>query len=119
MSDRLVFAGIIYVLRTGCQWQAAPKYFGSGSTLHLRFQQWEKAGVWKRFWEEGLAEYDELVGIVWRWQSADGAMVKAPLGGESTGPNPTDRGKKGGEAACAHRRQWGPAFPRRHRGKHQ
>lgn len=25
----------------------------------------------------------------------DGAMTKAPLGGEGTGPNPTDRGKKG------------------------
>lgn len=25
----------------------------------------------------------------------DGAMTKAPLGGEATGPNPTDRAKKG------------------------
>lgn len=25
----------------------------------------------------------------------DGAMTKAPLGGEKTGPNPTDRGKRG------------------------
>lgn len=25
----------------------------------------------------------------------DGAMTKAPLGGEKTGPNPTDRGKGG------------------------
>ena len=25
----------------------------------------------------------------------DGAITKAPLGGEKTGPNPTDRGKSG------------------------
>ena len=25
----------------------------------------------------------------------DGALTKAPLGGEKTGPNPTDRGKSG------------------------
>jgi transposase len=34
-------------------------------------------------------------GIDWEWQALDGAMSKAPLGGEATGPNPTDRGKKG------------------------
>ena len=28
----------------------------------------------------------------------DGAMTKAPLGGENTGPNPTDRAKKGRSA---------------------
>lgn len=117
VSDRQVFSGIIYVLRTGCQWKAVPRSFGSGSTVHLRFQQWEQAGVWRRLWEAGVAEYDELVGIAWRWQAADAAMGKAPLGGEATGPNPTDRGKKGGEKARAYRRAWGPAFPRRHRGE--
>jgi transposase len=119
VDDRTVFAGIIYILRTGCQWKAAPQQFGSGSTLHLRFQQWERAGVWRELWRAGVAEYDALEGIAWRWQSADAAMGKARLGGEATGPNPTDRGKKGSEAASSHRRSWGPAFPRRHRGKRE
>ena len=39
--------------------------------------------------------YDDLKGIDWTWQSVDGAMTKAPLGGEDTGPNPTDRAKSG------------------------
>lgn len=118
LPDRQVFEGIIYVLRTGCQWQAVPRQFGSGATIHRRFQEWERAGVWRRFWAAGLAEYDELKGIAWRWQSADGAMNKSPLGGEATGPNPTDRGKKRSEAEPVGRRAWGPAFPRRDRGKH-
>jgi putative transposase len=42
-----------------------------------------------------LHEYDELQGIDWEWQSMDGAMTKAPLGGEKTGKNPTDRAKIG------------------------
>jgi hypothetical protein len=46
-------------------------------------------------WQAGLAEYEELKGIDWEWQAVDGAMTKAPLGGEKTGPNPTDRGKGG------------------------
>ncbi len=40
-----------------------------------------------------LEEYDDSIGIDWSWLSLDGSMVKAPLGGEDTGPNPTDREK--------------------------
>lgn len=92
---RLVLDGILYVLRTGCQWKAAPKEFGSGSTLHRRFQQWVKAGVFFKVWVMLLEEYEQLRGIKWRWQSLDSIMTKAPLGGQATGPNPTDRAKSG------------------------
>lgn len=40
-----------------------------------------------------LLDYDEQVGIDWEWLAGDGAMTKAPLGGEKTGPNPTDRAR--------------------------
>lgn len=88
-------AGILYVLRTGCQWNAAPRDFGSGKTLHRYFQAWTRARVFKRMWKAGLEEYDEVKGLEWKWQAVDGAMTKAPLGGEATGANPTDRGKRG------------------------
>ena len=42
-----------------------------------------------------MLEYDDLKGIDWEWQAMDGAMTKAPLGGEVTGKNPTDRAKIG------------------------
>jgi putative transposase len=90
-----LMAGILYVLRTGCQWNAAPKEFGSGKTLHRYFQRWTRARVFKRMWRAGLEEYDEIKGLEWQWQAVDGAMTKAPLGGEATGPNPTDRAKRG------------------------
>jgi putative transposase len=94
-NPRKVISGILYVLRTGCQWNALPKEFGSGKTAHRYFQRWVRAGVFKRLWQAGLSEYDELKGLDWKWQAADGAMTKAPLGGEKTGKNPTDRGKVG------------------------
>ncbi len=47
------------------------------------------------FWQLALREYHDLVGFDWLWQSVDGTMTKAPLGQENTGPNPTDRAKKG------------------------
>jgi len=83
---RRVLDGILYVLRTGCQWKAAPREFGSASTLHSYFQEWTEKGVFFRLWKEALREYDALEGIDWGWQSLDGAMTKAPLGGEKNRP---------------------------------
>ena len=94
-EDRTCREGILYVLKTGIPWRAVPRCFGPGTTLHDRFQEWAKAGVFDRLWERCLLTYDEKVGIQWTWQSMDGAMAKAPLGGEATGPNPTDRAKSG------------------------
>jgi transposase len=37
-NPRLVFEGIVFVLRTGCQWKALPaERFGSASAIHARF----------------------------------------------------------------------------------
>ena len=100
-DPRLVFEAIVYMLRTGCQWKALPsERFGSASAIHARFLDWEKAGVFENLWRLGLAEYDEMEGIAWRWQSIDGAMMKAPMTQESVGPNPTDRGEMGASAIC-------------------
>ena len=96
VPDRTCANGIFYVLRTGCQWKALDATgICSGSTAHLRFQEWVSAGVFLELWRVGLERYDELKGLDWSWVSMDGAMTKAPLGGGKTGPNPTDRGKGG------------------------
>ncbi len=70
---------------------------------HKRFQEWREAGVFEEFWGRGLLMYDETKGLDWKWLSLDGAMTKSPLGGESTGPNPTDRAKKGLKEVCSQR----------------
>lgn len=95
MDDRQAFAAIIYVLRTGIQWNALPRELGASSTVHDRFQEWEQAGFFKALWQAGLEKYDEIQGIEWEWQAVDGAMTKAPFGKAATGANPTDRGKSG------------------------
>ncbi len=95
IDDRRAFAAMIYVLRTGIPWNALPKELGASSTVHDRFQEWEKQHFFQVLWQAGLAEYDEVQGIEWEWQSVDGAMTKAPFGKDATGPNPTDRGKRG------------------------
>jgi len=117
MAARQIFSAIVYVLRTGCQWKALPKEYGSASAVHAHFQHWQQAGFFLQIWRAGLAEYDEMEGIAWKWQSVDGAMHKAPLGQECAGPNPTDRGKKRTQAKPSGRRAWHPAIARRQRSK--
>lgn len=111
-DEKRIFEAIFYVLRTGIQWLAIPKEkFGyDGSTVHKYFRRWLEDGFFLRLWQAGLAEYDEMEGIAWEWQSADGATFKAPLGIEAVGPNPTDRGKKREQAQSASRRAWRPAI---------
>jgi len=92
---RSVTDAIFYRMRTGCQWKAIPPVLASGSTAHQYFQEWTQLGLFEQFWQIALEEYDIEVGLDWEWQSLDGAMTKAPLGGENTGKNPTDRGKTG------------------------
>lgn len=88
MPDRQAIDAIVYVLRTGCQWKALPRTLGAASTVHDRFQEWVEAGIFYRLWEEGLNQYAIEVGIEWEWNSMDGAMVKAPLGGKRNGSKP-------------------------------
>jgi transposase len=83
---RQVMDGILYVLRTGCQWKALPAEYGSGSTCHRRFQGWVRRGVFEKLWARLLTRYDDLRGVAWRWQSLDSATVKAPLGGLPQAP---------------------------------
>ncbi len=39
MDDRAAFEVIVYVLRTGIQWNALPRELGASSTVHDRFQE--------------------------------------------------------------------------------
>jgi putative transposase len=87
--DRVCADAIFYVLRTGCQWKALDQTeLCPGSTAHDRFQEWVQADVFLKLWRTGVEQFDELKGIDWDWLSMDGAMTKAPLGGEKNRAQP-------------------------------
>jgi len=92
---RRVLNGIIFRLRTGCQWNRLPEAFGDDSTVPRHFQHWCQQGVFARLWAGLVEACTELHGVDWQWQAADTAMGKARMGGDRVGRNPTDRGKKG------------------------
>lgn len=102
VDNRAAMDAIFFVLRTGCQWNALNATgICSSSSAHRRFLEWGEAGVFEQLWLQGLLAYDELKGIDWSWLSMDGAMTKAPLGGEKHRQEPHRPGQKRHQAQPA------------------
>jgi transposase len=78
-AHRTIFNGILYVLRTGCQWKMMPREYKSSSVAHDHFQKWVRAGIFAKLWKQCLAEYDDVKGIDWEWQTVDSVTVSAPV----------------------------------------
>ena len=95
VDQRATLDAIIFRMRSGCQWNRLPEEFPDDSSVHRTFQRWIELGVLDLIWESLVEQCEELGGVDFEWQAADGAMGKARFGGTSIGPNPTDRGKNG------------------------
>lgn len=66
VSDRAAMDAILFVLRTGCQWNALNGTgICSSSSAHRRFQEWVEAGVFEEFWMHGLLSAEALGEIDW------------------------------------------------------
>ncbi len=103
VDDRRAMDAIFFRLRKGGQWNAlSATGLCSSSSAHRQFQEWCAAGVFRELWRRGLTEYDMLRGIDWSWLAADGAMTKAPVGGENHGAEPHGSGEARDEAERAH-----------------
>lgn len=83
---RKALDGIIFRLRTGCQWNQLPKMFGDDSSVHRWFQRWVRDGIFESLWANLLLECEELNGVNWEWQSADCCSNKARFEGGKRGP---------------------------------
>jgi putative transposase len=88
IDQRKALDGIIYQLRTGCQWNVLPREFGDDSSVHRTFQRWLELDVLDRIWADLIEACEDLDGVVWEWQAADGVLGKAKKGGTRSGPIP-------------------------------
>lgn len=87
VADRSAMNAIFFVLRTGAQWNSLNATgICSSSSAYRRFREWIDAGVFEQFWRLGLLALDAIDGVDWSWLAMDGAMTKAPLGGEKNRP---------------------------------
>lgn len=86
VDQRRALDGIIYRLRSSCQWNHLPEKFGSDSSVHRTFQRWLESGVFERVWALLVERCDEIGAVQWEWQAADGSMGKARFGGIMLAP---------------------------------
>ena len=80
-DQRKMLEGIIFRMRSSCQWNHLPRELGDDSTIHRTFQRWVGCGMLEGIWAALVEGCEELGGVDWEWQSADCSMGKARLGG--------------------------------------
>jgi transposase len=98
VPDRVCFEAMLVRLVTGCSWVVAERLTGgvvSDTTLRARRDEWITAGVFNHLAEQALDAYDRIIGLDLTNTAIDGSQHKAPGGGPGTGPNCTDRGRRG------------------------
>lgn len=98
-NQRRALDGMIYELRTGCQWNVLPKEFGDDSSVHRTMQRWIERGVLQAIWGVLIERCEEMRGVNWDWQAADAAMGKARWGGIKSARIPRIVGKTARNAA--------------------
>jgi putative transposase len=88
VDRRRVLDGIIFRLRTGCQWNHIPRVYGDDSTIYRCFERWSQLGIFEKIWAQLVAECEELQAVNWEWQAADTMLGKARFGGARSAPTP-------------------------------
>jgi transposase len=97
LDFRAVLTGIIFVLKTGIDWEDLPAElgWGCGKTCKHYLKVWQRSGVWEQLHQLLLIDLQEADQIDWSRAAADSTKARALGGGDDTGPNSTDRGKLG------------------------
>lgn len=88
-DDRLCLGGILFVLKTGIQWEDFPQEMGCcGMTLWNRLDQWRKAGVLEQLHRILLDRLRGQDAIDFSRVIADSACVRAVHGGKKPARTP-------------------------------
>jgi putative transposase len=88
IDPRAVLDAIIFRLRSGCQWNQLPACFPDDSSVHRTFVRWSDRKVFETIWADLIEACEDLDGVAWEWQAADGGMGKARKGGCRSAPTP-------------------------------
>ncbi|RYZ67781.1 MAG: IS5 family transposase [Proteobacteria bacterium] len=96
VDNRVALSAILFVLKTGIPWEDVPHEMGCcGMTAWKKLHEWQEAGVWQKLHHVLLERLHQAHKLNWDRASIDSSSVRAVRGGQDTGPNPTDRAKRG------------------------
>lgn len=79
MGARQVFSAIVYVLRTGIQWKALAREFGSASAVHRHFQNWQAGGDQNSAIYMGHDPKTKQIMVVDQWPPPNAKQYNAPF----------------------------------------
>ena len=89
-------SAIIYVLRTGCQWNALPRSLGASSTSHMTdTRNGERLVLSSECGSMDCRYMIKKLGSIGNGRLWMALLQKRLLGEKNTSPNPTDRAKSG------------------------
>jgi transposase len=79
IPDRACFTGIVFVLKTGIQWEDLPQEMGCGSgmTCWRRLRDWQRTGVLDRLQQVILANLEAAGALDWSRAVMDASLVRA------------------------------------------
>lgn len=76
-DHRLMFNGILWVLRTGAPWRDLPERYGKWGSVYHRFNRWKKDGTIERILKALRIRLDRDGCIDWDLWCVDGSSVRA------------------------------------------
>jgi transposase len=84
LANRLALTGILFVLKTGIQWEDLPQEMGCGCgmTCWRRLRDWHLAGVWDELHRMLLTKLRAANQIDWSRAVIDSSSIRAVLGGQ-------------------------------------
>lgn len=89
VEDRTCLTGILFVLKTGIQWEDFPCEMGCcGMTLWNRLDAWRRAGVWDQVHRVLLDKLREAEKIDFDRVVVDSGSIRAMHGGKKRDPAP-------------------------------
>jgi len=80
-DDRRTLNGILWILKTGAQWNELPDRYGSYPTCWRRLKAWEEDGTWKNIWERLISTLSKGDKLMLEVGMVDGTFAPAKKGG--------------------------------------
>jgi transposase len=84
-DDRLVFEGILWILKTGARWRDLPDRYPHPSTCWRRLREWYEDDVLKDMWRAFLSELDHDGILDWDEVFVDASFFPAKKGARQLG----------------------------------
>ena len=57
-DNRVMLNGMLWILRTGCQWRELPDCYGKWQSVYSRFRKWQKDEIFEKIFHDLNLEAD-------------------------------------------------------------